>query len=80
VYATLGVFLPLASRNPSANRSLIAFPAWSSLVNLRKVDMDSPGGREPASWRNNVLIASKVAEVNLRAVAGIGLHLQLFTK
>jgi|SRR5712692_3775810 len=32
VYVTLGVFLLLASRNPSANRSLIAFTAWSSLV------------------------------------------------
>ena len=32
VYATLGVFLLLAARNPSANRSLIAFTAWSSLV------------------------------------------------
>ncbi len=32
VYAALGVFLLLASRNPSANRSLIAFTAWSSLV------------------------------------------------
>jgi hypothetical protein len=32
VYATLGVFLLLASRNPAANRSLIAFTAWSSLV------------------------------------------------
>lgn len=32
VYATLGIFLLLASRNPAANRSLIAFTAWSSLV------------------------------------------------
>ncbi len=32
VYATLGIFLLLASRNTSANRSLIAFTAWSSLV------------------------------------------------
>ena len=32
VYATLGVFLLLASRTPSAHRSLIAFTAWSSLV------------------------------------------------
>jgi len=32
VYVTLGIFLLLASRNPSANRSLIAFTAWSSLV------------------------------------------------
>ena len=32
IYVTLGVFLLLASRNPSANRSLIAFTAWSSLA------------------------------------------------
>jgi len=32
VYATLGIFLLLAARNPSENRSLIAFTAWSSLV------------------------------------------------
>ena len=32
VYATLGVFLLIASRKPSANRSLIAFTAWSSLA------------------------------------------------
>src|SRR5499425_3867756 len=32
LYVTLGVFLLLASRNPSAHRSLIAFTAWSSLA------------------------------------------------
>jgi hypothetical protein len=32
VYATLGVFLLIASRNPSANRSLIWFTIWSSVV------------------------------------------------
>src|SRR6476646_5820254 len=32
LYVTLGVFLLLAARNPSANRSLIAFAAWSSLA------------------------------------------------
>ncbi len=32
VYVTLGVFLLLAIRNPSASRSLIAFTAWSSLA------------------------------------------------
>lgn len=32
VYVTLGVFLLLAVRNPSANRSLIAFTAWSSFA------------------------------------------------
>ncbi|MFT4114218.1 DUF6632 domain-containing protein [Silvibacterium sp.] len=32
VYATLGVFLLLASRNPQAHRSLIWFTVWSSVV------------------------------------------------
>lgn len=32
VYVTLGIFLLFASRSPSANRSLIAFTAWSSFV------------------------------------------------
>jgi len=32
VYATLGIFLLLAARDPAANRNLIAFTAWSSLV------------------------------------------------
>jgi NADH:ubiquinone oxidoreductase subunit 5 (subunit L)/multisubunit Na+/H+ antiporter MnhA subunit len=32
VYVTLGIFLLLAARNPAANRSLIAFTAWSSFA------------------------------------------------
>ena len=32
LYITLGVFLLLALRNPSAHRSLIAFAAWSSFA------------------------------------------------
>ena len=32
VYVTLGIFLLLATRNPSANRSVIAFAAWSSFA------------------------------------------------
>src|SRR5271154_5631097 len=32
IYVTLGVFLLLAIRNPSANRTLIAFTAWSSFA------------------------------------------------
>src|SRR5260221_5979058 len=32
IYVTLGIFLLLAIRNPSASRSLIAFTAWSSLA------------------------------------------------
>src|SRR5580658_1928589 len=32
IYVTLGVFLLLAIRDPLANRSLIAFTAWSSFA------------------------------------------------
>src|ERR1019366_6654905 len=32
LYVTLGIFLLLASSNPSANRNLIAFTAWSSFA------------------------------------------------
>jgi hypothetical protein len=32
LYATLGIFLLLAAREPSAHRSVIAFAAWSSFA------------------------------------------------
>ena len=32
LFVTLGIFLLIAVRNPSANRSLIAFTAWSSFA------------------------------------------------
>ena len=32
LYVALGIFLLIAARNPSANRSLIAFTAWSSFA------------------------------------------------
>jgi|ERR1039458_9500613 hypothetical protein len=32
LYVTLGIFLLLAARDPSANRSLIAFAEWSSFA------------------------------------------------
>ena len=32
LYVTLGIFLIMAARNPSANRSLIAFTAWSGFA------------------------------------------------
>ena len=41
VYATLGVFLVLASRNPQANRSLILFTIWSSIVHATVMAVQS---------------------------------------
>ena len=32
VYVTLSIFLLFASRDPSANRTLVAFTAWSSFA------------------------------------------------
>src|SRR5260370_33660904 len=49
LYVGLGIFLLLAARNPSANRSLIAFTAWSSFVHAMLMaggafaDMVAPG-------------------------------------
>jgi hypothetical protein len=44
VYATLGVFLINAARNPGANLSLIWFTVWSSLVHATIMAVQSFGG------------------------------------
>ncbi len=41
VYVTLGIFLLLAARNPSAHRSLIAFAAWSSFAHAAVMTVQS---------------------------------------
>src|SRR5215471_20115435 len=41
LYATLGVFLVLASRDPSAHRSLIAFTAWSSFAHAGQMSIQA---------------------------------------
>jgi hypothetical protein len=43
VYATLGVFLLLASQDPHAYRSIIWFTVWSSLVHAAIMAMQSFG-------------------------------------
>jgi hypothetical protein len=43
IYVTLGVFLLLASRNPSSHRSLIAFAAWSSIAHVATMAVQSVG-------------------------------------
>ena len=47
VYATLGVFLILAARNPAANRSLILFTIVSSLVHAAIMAVQSFQMPEP---------------------------------
>ena len=41
VYVTLGIFLLIAARNPSAHRSLIAFAAWSSVAHAAVMAVQS---------------------------------------
>src|SRR5271165_5368932 len=41
LYATLGIFLLLAARNPSANRSLVAFTAWSSFAHAALMTVEA---------------------------------------
>jgi Family of unknown function (DUF6632) len=48
LYITLGIFLLMAARNPSANRSVIAFAAWSSLAHAAVMVVQAfqtPSGR-----------------------------------
>src|SRR4030088_1878523 len=55
LYFALGIFLLMAVRNPSANRSLIAFAAWSSFAHgaVRAV-LTVPIGTERAGLLNPV--------------------------
>ncbi|HXJ38142.1 MAG TPA: DUF6632 domain-containing protein [Bryobacteraceae bacterium] len=46
IYATLGVFLLIASRNPLAHLSLIWFTVWSSVVHGAIMAMQSLTGPE----------------------------------
>jgi hypothetical protein len=64
LYVTLGVFLLLAIRNPSANRSLIAFTAWSSFAHA--VVMGTQAVR-------NIVARGELIGVAVLVVIGIGL-------
>jgi len=57
LYATLGIFLLLAARNPSAHRTLIAFTAWSSFAHAVVMSLL---GLEIASQRDGFLIGSAI--------------------
>lgn len=60
LYATLGVFLLLAARDPFAHRILIAFAAWSSFAHA--VVMSLLGLRIPSD-RDGYLIGSAILVV-----------------
>lgn len=64
LYVTLGIFLLLAVRNPSANRSLIGFTAWSSLVHASVMGFQA---------FRNMISHEELAGVALLVVIGVTL-------
>ena len=58
LYFTLGVFLLLAVRNPSAHRSLIAYAGWANLAHATVMALMAI---HPASDRKGLLIAVALA-------------------
>jgi hypothetical protein len=60
LYVTLGIFLLQAARNPSANRSVIAFAAWSSFAHAAVMAVM---GVRLASERGGLLMAAAVFSV-----------------
>jgi len=60
LYVTLGIFLLIAVRNPSAHPSLIAFAAWSSFAHAVAMSIL---GLEVASQRVGFLFGSAVLVV-----------------
>jgi peptidoglycan/LPS O-acetylase OafA/YrhL len=67
LYVTLGIFLLIAARNPSANRSLIAFAAWSCFAHaaVMAVTAFSKGGYRGDVWGVAVLVIIGVALIVL---------------
>jgi hypothetical protein len=68
LYVTLGIFLLLAVRNPSANRSVIAFAAWSSFAHgavMAVMAIHIP------STRQGLLIAAAVLGIIGAALIGL---------
>lgn len=64
VYVTLGIFLLLAVRNPSANRNLIAFTAWSSFAHAALMGVQT---------YRNIIARGELVGVALLVVIGVAL-------
>jgi peptidoglycan/LPS O-acetylase OafA/YrhL len=67
LYVALGIFLLLAARDPSANRSLIAFTAWSCFAHAAVMALTSfsKGGYRGDLWGVAVLVIIGVALIAL---------------
>jgi hypothetical protein len=67
LYVALGIFLLIAALNPSANRSLIAFTAWSGFAHaaVMAVTAFSKGGYRGDLWGVAVLVIIGIALIVL---------------
>jgi uncharacterized membrane protein HdeD (DUF308 family) len=67
LYVALGIFLLMAARNPSANRSLIAFTAWSCFSHAAVMAMTSfsKGDDRGDLWGVAVLVIIGIALIVL---------------
>ena len=61
IYATLGIFLLLAARNPRAHRSLIGFTVWSSVAHGGVMTVQSFSGDHMGHMVGDVLALFAVA-------------------
>jgi peptidoglycan/LPS O-acetylase OafA/YrhL len=77
LYFTLGVFLLIAARKPSAHRSLIAFAAWSSFAHALVMTIL---GLQIPSQREGFLIGSAVLVVIGGALLALGSSRQLVVR
>src|SRR5260370_35353198 len=64
LYVTLGIFLLLATRNPSRHRSLIAFTAWSSFAHAAVMALQA---------YQNLIGRGELLGVPALVVVGVGL-------
>jgi hypothetical protein len=64
LYVTLGIFLLMAARNPSANRSLIAFTAWSSFAHAAVMGVQA---------YRNVIARGELLGVAVLVIIGVAL-------
>jgi hypothetical protein len=67
LYVTLGILLLIAVRNPSENRSLIAFAAWSSFAHatVMAIQAFQNAGDRDGLWASAVLVVIGVALIVL---------------
>jgi hypothetical protein len=78
IYATLGVFLLRAAREPLANLSLIWFTVWSSVVHAAVMAVQAlrdpaERGHLPGDVLVLLLVGIGLAFVTMRATGGSGL-------